>query len=373
MRRRRTLALASTVVSAAISCAPSPPAALPPGSAALPSNPGSPSAAVTAARSASKNDPPPHRVGPTRATLEKLKAIDWTILPEASPVDLATSADGASFEIVGRDVTSKTCSAGLVGAFKVGFFVEGIDRRSAVFRLGDSVLPRRDLVTNRLDDGAGTLTSNMAAMRSPSATQIAPGDGLHAVWIAIDERARSDTSVDVERFEGSFAPSTLRGHATRAFAARAVAVLPSTLYAFRRCETGCDAPLDSPTRVEDVELVGPPPLWLGTTGATQPQLVGTNEAFSDVSARVEPGSSASLSIVTTDEAIAQFRKEPWSSQKVPTIVTFSIEIVWPRTGDAEIDLFSGRIKGNPADVPAATYTPGGSDPDCVPRGTTLPQ
>jgi len=191
-------------------------------------------------------------------------------------------------------------------------------------------------------------------------------------WLILGERPKKADSVRISSFEGTFDPSTITEPPNEARAiVRAVkkaqvtarALVPGLVYAFRRCVAGCGANALDSERREVVEMIGPPSVWEGTSG--RQERVGSvgyerDLEFSDVSAAIAPGSSASVVIVATADAVAKFeRPQPTSTDTGLRSIT--LDVVWPAKGAPEATLFMGTIQGKPDRVNALRSI----DPICL--------
>jgi hypothetical protein len=175
-----------------------------------------------------------------------------------------------------------------------------------------------------------------------------------AEWVAIDENGRSTDFVDVEHATGAFDGFEHAGTAMSRGSVRAEAIVPATIYAFRRCVEHCTAPLDNPSRIEILEMIGPPATWIGTTGAPSFDPVPSLADFSHVAAIVRPGRSASVTLVSARKTVRSF------ANKVPGVgpgggsegisagdethdQTFTLELVWPEGEAPQLTFFSERM------------------------------
>jgi hypothetical protein len=167
--------------------------------------------------------------------------------------------------------------------------------------------------------------------------------GLHSAWMALDEPNRSVEAAPVTWYQET---QDLNGK-TRAVSAQtvtAVDLVPGLIYAFRRCVAGCDPGGATSARREEVVLIGPRPLWTGSSAPTERQVDAATicRQRGVVSAPIAPGSSTSLLLVVGAESVAAFQRGPDAVTPVEAR-EFSLEIVWPKDATPQATLFSGAI------------------------------
>jgi hypothetical protein len=173
---------------------------------------------------------------------------------------------------------------------------------------------------------------------------------FRATWVVLDDARRTAGAAPLGLFEGTFDGQTAGVAKTVAKVATS-ALVPGVLYAYRRCVGGCSSDEADGPRRERVGLIGPRSIWRGSSASTREQPKSSDDLlpFTEVTALVGPGLSASLLIVATGDAVARFRR-PLSTGSDSPIHTFSLEVVWPQAGDPDATLFSGTLDKPPPEV-----------------------
>ncbi len=166
---------------------------------------------------------------------------------------------------------------------------------------------------------------------SPRATALALSD-----WSR--DHVRVETLDTVLQSSGPPGPrafqAVCRGSVVATASARAAAILPHVVYAFRRA-----AP--SGARGEELVVIGPPSQWSAESAEPERRNEQWPGAFSVLSVPIARGSSASLLWTTGWREVAYFvglygRPPAWAQDKElnGTSVTFSVEVLWPEGDDA---------------------------------------
>jgi hypothetical protein len=162
-------------------------------------------------------------------------------------------------------------------------------------------------------------------------------------WLAFDEASKKPEKLNLFYFSGSEDIGGVVGNAT--------AIVPSTLYAFRQCVSGCDLDGGAPEREERIVLVGPYAEW--TASSTEDVEFDHSRAaasFAFASAPLKPGSSASVGITVSPRAIHAFGGKPdpkFHQEGNPDLYaateTFTLDVVWPLGGDPDAILYTGEV------------------------------
>jgi hypothetical protein len=191
-------------------------------------------------------------------------------------------------------------------------------------------------------------------------------DGAHAEWTDIHERDRTWDKLVVDAFEGTFEHAGMLARATNGVTVEARSLLPGVLYGYRRCVSHCDAGEDDASsaatrRVEDLVVIGPRALWLGTSDDRR-VAVPPATAFTELHARVTPGSSSSVYIAASSADVANFAGGLDIAASKAATTTFSVEVIWPTDEAPTITVYRGTFEGDLVDQ-ALTRQP--AEPDCV--------
>jgi hypothetical protein len=277
--------------------------------------------------------PPPRRTGPTRAVVETPSPIDYSALPVV--VAAAPTHVERTFVLSRTDLTSKSCPPRFVPRTKIWWGFSPSWNRDFVVRIGGALIPPPKKIGGRYEDPDRALEGVFNLARE-----------THADWVGIDEFNRTAERVPIVRFEGAFDSKAMRAVADKELSGVAEALIPGTLYAFRRCDAGCEQPLSSDARVEELEIIAPKSIWIGSSGSSERQRMRVDASFTDVSVRVDPGTSATISVAVTAEAIASFRGSlVVGAPTLAPITTFSIEALRPLGAEPELTLFTGEFDG----------------------------
>ncbi len=189
---------------------------------------------------------------------------------------------------------------------------------------------------------------------SPFPVTVGSPRSFAATWVLLDDKQRSQDDAPLTIYDGIF-DGGATGHATTKAEVSAHALEPGFLYAYRRCVAGCAEPLSSPLRREVVGMVGPHSVWNGASTSTddQPSVSKAHLPFSEVSAPIAPGGSASLLVVVGGADIARFRRSNDADTEPPrdTLVhTFSLDVVWQANAEPEATYFTAVANISKRDV-----------------------
>lgn len=186
-------------------------------------------------------------------------------------------------------------------------------------------------------------------------------DGGPAEWIAVTRPSGTD-ALFVARYEGAAPGDRALASGRRKVAAKAV--VPHQLYVFRACEAACDAPLSDPGRVERVTLLGPPSVWVGSSGDPRDAELSGDRPFTMISSTIRPGESASLTIAYTSAAGSRFQGAEDTSSVATNVQTVTLELLWDGPSPA-LTVYRGTI---PAGAASDVAEPQAPRPDCEPQG-----
>jgi hypothetical protein len=287
--------------------------------------------------------------GPHRGETHKEMSVDYASIPL---LDEAESPPGASgVRLSRRMVASENCSAGY-GAYLWSMppFAQPTN-----LRVASRSLP---IVAGVIEDEGETLFK-VVALGKPTPIE----------WTSLDNAARTADTAPVTHVGATLDVARLLVTNSRRGVANAAAVVPGSIYAYRRCEAACNEAMTSSARVEEITLLGPPALWLGSSATTDRQGRVRSTTFSDVSVRLRAGSSATLFLAIAGDALASFRKGPPTPDDNPAgshtsgAITFSLEIVWPIGEEPQATAFAGAFSGSAEDV-SGPDTP--NYPGCAP-------
>lgn len=128
----------------------------------------------------------------------------------------------------------------------------------------------------------------------------------------------------------------------------ALAVVPHQVYVFRTCEEGCDAAAFDAKRVERLTLVGPPSVWVGSSGDPVDAPLSGDDAFTMISALVQPGGAASLTIAYTSVAGSRFQGGEAVDSVAANVQTVTVEAVWDGPGAPSPTVYRGTIPAGAA-------------------------
>lgn len=167
-----------------------------------------------------------------------------------------------------------------------------------------------------------------------------------AEWLVVDRTVTTADRASVSRCAGRAKIETPFAAAT-VEKGEAAALVPDRVYAYRRCVSGCDEPLGSDARVEELGIVTSPALYVsssdwGANGFT------SADSFARGFATVRPGTTATLvvGLPPTQAGLGPLR----SSKATTGADTFDIEVVWQTGGEPAMTLFSGHVDGAPHEL-----------------------
>ncbi|MFO0611814.1 MAG: hypothetical protein U0414_04440 [Polyangiaceae bacterium] len=300
-----------------------------------------------------------------RSEVSKSVAINYESIPLMEEKTPTSSSLGAEFKLVRQDQTPK-CPAGMEPRRKVTWQLKSSWTSPMVAKIDSFVLPSLKLGNGQYEDPQQTLETLREYV----------GD---AEWGGFTTSTATKDAIDYSRFSGSF--DRLSAKAKTMGSVHAPALVSDTLYAFRRCVSGCNAPLTSDQRVEEVTLIGPPALWLGSSGALAEQKLQPDQAFTIVKSLVRPGGSASLQLMTWDDGVRQFHGGAPSANPGQQLVgkkvqDYTLDIVWQSSSTPDVTLYINESDATAEQL--APYSPynyyGGGyggygeyqQPDCYP-------
>lgn len=160
----------------------------------------------------------------------------------------------------------------------------------------------------------------------------------------------SENSVDFAHFDPVWdANGGCEGAATATLEARATALLPGVLYAFRMCRSGCSK--DDSERVEELTVIGPSSLWTVRTVEPKAMTERPGGPFSLTSVELRRGSSASLFLHVGWRELAYFiglhGKPPYwadaASNATGQVLSIAVDVVWPEMGPAEALVYTSEV------------------------------
>ncbi len=292
---------------------------------------------------------------PKRSVSSEAQRIDYDAIPILDGRN-ARPNQKAMLAFARRRDAATTCEAGY--GFDRWFVSPGapfLDVPAHLRVSGSNVPLGREL----LDEGAVLATS--VTLKKPVPFE----------WTVVDEANRDRKSASITHADGTLDVTRLVATIDRAGTVDAIALEPGLVYAFRRCDAHCDAPLTDPARVEEVTIVGPPALWVGTSASTERQNTAHDSAFSDVSALVRAGSSMSISMLVSRESLSTFRKSDEPKDKtasddawVARPESFSLEVVWPLGDAPNVTFFRGALGALDQDVAGPRVS--SPSPSCLP-------
>ncbi|MFO0613890.1 MAG: hypothetical protein U0414_14965 [Polyangiaceae bacterium] len=197
----------------------------------------------------------------------------------------------------------------------------------------------------------GNMTSATTVLR-PARTRGAEGGqdaGSRDEWTWITRPSGSD-ALFVVRFAGELrdpGAERMSGVATSRRKVAAKAVVPHQVYVFRSCDSACDAPLGAAERTERVTMIGPPSVWVGSSGDPADAPLSGDQPFTMISSVVKPGAAASLSIAYTSVAGSRFQGAENVNSVSTNVQTVMLEIVWDADAP-ELTVYRGTIPAGAA-------------------------
>lgn len=255
---------------------------------------------------------------PKRPVVRAFHAIDYASLPLLEP---ALPGAARCARLAFRVGTARSAQARATKPVSPRWFVDGLLAEANV-RMG-----RLHLVD---------ATSLSPRPRFDAATD-------RAEWMVVDRDALTADVAPVSRCEaGAQLDAYIR--AEKLETGTAEALVPGRVYAYRRCVEGCDAPLGSAARVEEVGVVTSPAIWISSSGWGSNGARG-KDTFSRGFARVEVGATATIvvGLPPADAAQGLLRSTPTNEGAD----TFDIEVTWT-DGVPELTLFEGHVEGSAA-------------------------
>lgn len=162
-----------------------------------------------------------------------------------------------------------------------------------------------------------------------------------AEWVVLDRGVSTADRASISRCTATAKEQVPLGAETieKGFA---VALVPGRVYAYRRCVDGCDQPLGSEARVEELGVLTSPALWISSSDWGSNGTPG-EDAFSRGFARVRPGSTATVVIGLPPSPGSTILRSPKASEDADT---FDVEVVWPVGGEPAMTVFSGHVEGD---------------------------
>ncbi len=289
----------------------------------------------------------PHVAGPLRPKDADGVPIDFSSIPETSDRPVAVGDLAGAFSIIRIDRTPKVCPLGLTPRELILWYVPSFWARPVTARIGNRALPPLGGMNGRYAD-----PSLDPLLRT---TQ-------DATWTGIEKH---ETTANVVRYEGVYDAPTRRARAVAMQSVDAVALVDNVLYAYRRCAAHCDERLGAKSREERIVLIGPPASLLGTSDDPLAQASANGLPFSEVSARIVRGSSASLMIMANRDDVASFggsAVKQSSASATADWTTYTLDIVWPASTDdpsngPEVMLYTGSLRSAPAAVGGTSIHP----------------
>lgn len=131
----------------------------------------------------------------------------------------------------------------------------------------------------------------------------------------------------------------------------AKAIVPHQVYVFRTCESACDAPLADPQRVERVTVIGPPSVWVGSSGEPSDAQLSKSHPFTMISASARAGEATSLTIAYTSLAGSRFQGAENVAGVATNVQTVTLEVVWDSASGPTATVYRGTIpEGAASDV-----------------------
>lgn len=143
--------------------------------------------------------------------------------------------------------------------------------------------------------------------------------------------SRTDEGLEYLCYEGIFDPDTCSARAERAFRVKARPLVASTIYGFRAEDGVCSPP--SRRRAQKLALIGPRPLWIGTTAPLSMHEPEGPRSFSRILVPVARAISSSIVVHARPSDVRIFGAEaPGGS--LPEVLSYSVEVVWARSDPA---------------------------------------
>ena len=253
---------------------------------------------------------------PTRATTETATPVDIDAIPLATAVDIGT--DASKFTLRRLDSTPKNCPPKTWPPKRITYSLELHSIWPMLMQVGSVTLPDRSFLDGLHD--------------TPALDRIPRSGQVPATWASV-LRANGGDAVDVTELDGTYDVATSQGLADSKVRVRAPMLGTDTsIYAYRRCSEHCDGA--AADRTEELTLIGPPAVWVGSTEESTNHSVDQRASFTRLTVPIHAGSATTLEIIAFDDDVVRFRKG-----RLPMIfgevgkenqwTTFSLEIVWP--------------------------------------------
>lgn len=193
-----------------------------------------------------------------------------------------------------------------------------------------------------------------------SSTTILRRANTSAVWTAIKRPSGTD-ALFVASFAGELGMGESRGLARTRRKVAAISVVPHQVYVFRTCEAGCDKPVDGAERAERLTLIGPPSVWVGSSGDPEAAQLSGSAPFTMISAVARPGGATSLTIAYTSVAGSRFQGGENVESVATNVQTVTVEAVWDAPGAPGVTVYRGTI---PTGAASDVAEPAAPAPDC---------
>jgi hypothetical protein len=266
--------------------------------------------------------------GPTRAQTLVSVDVDYSAIPVLSPVDFAPDARGPCFGPYGR-LYSLLLGDDVFSELAVGnalFFdvPKEFNRRNG-----------RDKLVDPAKEGARG--SRLCVEHN--------GESLPVKWAGFETKTISKDRLDFLYFEGALSTTDCECRPEHAFRARAYALVPWALYAYR-------VPLasnSSDDASELLEIIAPRSYWVGSTGFKGIEGRYLARPFTRIAVPIRRGESAAaiidVAIDDLDIFISHSGKSAaeWLTATIPDLptsaadyvptVSFSIDIIWPASDE----------------------------------------
>jgi hypothetical protein len=260
--------------------------------------------------------------GLPRTLMKTSSDVDYASLPLMTEARIDSARDSSGFRLTETRTPSRDCSDGF--GYK-SWSLYGLDDLPKVVHVDRFLLPARVIGTNILTDSVDLTV--LATLTSGRTT---------ADWTTLDRRS---TTAAVVRLDATYEPASRIATAKRKLTVEPLELINKALYAFRRCTAHCEESLTSPSREEEIELIGPPALWIGSNAGVDRQPLPQGQPFTDISVRISPSKSATLFLAVGREEMASFSDV--SHPDAPDITTFSLDVVWTLGQSPEATLFVG--------------------------------
>jgi hypothetical protein len=263
-----------------------------------------------------------HRVsGPESPRALRAYTIDYAELPVLAPVPLGGDTDGAFVAFLpGRDGPELHMTGALVAEIEVGVAPTPVERaRKGAARPSSGGYYH---VFRQMDE-----TGPFAWTPARGAGSIC-GRGAHpgrARWQGYVHRSRTAKGIAYRCFEGPFDAEKCEARADRAFGVTARPLVGDALFGFRAPDGVC-SPLTL-AHEENLVVVGPRPLWMGSTAPLLVRAVDGARSFARVVVPVARFTSA-LAVVDTRPADVSMLGGAAEVDRSASTYSLSVEVVW---------------------------------------------